>query len=125
MLPERLVPTPLVFTDEHPVIITIPIAPSSFRGLEILSVLLVLFAKLWWWRLTGRFNPAKAGAETRRRLEQLGGMWIKLGQLLSLRVDLFSKEFWTELSQLQDRAHGYPPNQARAIIEEELRCPIE
>ena len=126
MLPESLIPTPLIHIHERPpVIIAVPRAPGRFRGLQILSVLLGLLARLGWWRLTGQLNPKKAGAETRRRLERLGGMWIKFGQLMSMRVDLFSGEFWGELSQLQDRAHGFPSEHARAIIAQELGGPIE
>jgi ubiquinone biosynthesis protein len=107
------------------VVITVPPAPARFRGLQILSTLLGLVVRLWWWRLTRRFDPTRAGAATRQRLERLGGMWIKVGQLISLRVDLFSNEFCAELSRLQDQAHGFSPAEARAIIEEELGGPAE
>jgi ubiquinone biosynthesis protein len=58
-------------------------------------------------------------------LEELGGLWIKAGQLLSLRVDLFSEPVCQELSKLQYRAIGFPPELARTIIETELGCPLE
>jgi ubiquinone biosynthesis protein len=126
MLPEGLIPTPLLRNDERlPIEITVRSAPSKFRSLQILAVISGLLARVCWWRITRRYSPEKAGAETRRRLEHLGGMWIKLGQLLSLRVDLFSNEFWSELSQLQDRAQGFSPAVARASVEEQLGGPVE
>ena len=44
----------------------------------------------------------------RLAFERLGGLWIKLGQLLSLRADVFSREFCTEMMQLLDLAEGRP-----------------
>ncbi|HTG03210.1 MAG TPA: AarF/ABC1/UbiB kinase family protein [Bradyrhizobium sp.] len=126
MLPEDLVPTPLIRSDEWPaIVITAPDPSLHFRSLRIVIVLLGLVVRLGWWRLSRRYDPKKAGLETRRRLEQLGGMWIKVGQLLSLRVDLFSNEFWAELSRLQDHAHGFLAAKARATVEEDLGGAIE
>ncbi|MBV8751725.1 MAG: AarF/ABC1/UbiB kinase family protein [Hyphomicrobiales bacterium] len=126
MLPDNLVPTPLIPDLERPAIaINVDRRASRFRALRILSVLLGLLARLLLWRLSGKLDPARAGAETRLRLEQLGGMWIKVGQLLSLRVDLFPDAFWIELSKLQDQARGFSPQIARAAIEHELGGPLE
>jgi ubiquinone biosynthesis protein len=58
-------------------------------------------------------------------LEDLGGLWIKAGQLASLRIDMFSREFCHELSKLQSQADGFTPAVARQIIEEDIGCPIE
>jgi predicted unusual protein kinase regulating ubiquinone biosynthesis (AarF/ABC1/UbiB family) len=37
--------------------------------------------------------PAERGAIVRNTLDELGGVFIKLGQLLALRNDLFPPEF--------------------------------
>jgi ubiquinone biosynthesis protein len=58
-------------------------------------------------------------------LEELGGLWIKAGQLLSLRIDIFSRELCAEFSRLQHQAEGFPTAVARRIIEEDLGSPIE
>ena len=73
---------------------------------------------------------AKPGrrAEQSRRLrilfDELGGFWIKVGQLMSIRSDLFSPELCQELSKLQDRAAGFPFNIACRIAEAELGAPL-
>jgi ubiquinone biosynthesis protein len=73
----------------------------------------------------GHTPPEVTAQRLRTLLEELGGLWIKAGQLLSLRVDLFSEPVCQELSQLQYRAIGFPPELARTIIETELECPLE
>lgn len=59
------------------------------------------------------------------RFERLGGMWIKAAQIIAMRRDIFPREFCDELSRLHDRAHGFPGEIARKIIEEELGKPID
>jgi ubiquinone biosynthesis protein len=61
----------------------------------------------------------------REAFEEVGGMFIKVGQLLSLRNDVFPDALCRELSQLQERSVGFPGARARAIIEADLGGPIE
>jgi ubiquinone biosynthesis protein len=56
--------------------------------------------------------------------DELGGFWVKLGQLMSLRTDLFPDEMCRELEKLQDTANGFSFDVARAIVEAELERPI-
>ncbi|OGM01951.1 hypothetical protein A3K72_00080, partial [Candidatus Woesearchaeota archaeon RBG_13_36_6] len=67
-----------------------------------------------------------SGNPQRLRLafEELGGTFIKLGQLISLRPDLVTKEYSEEFSKLQDEVKPFPFNQAKRIIESELGRPI-
>ena len=44
-------------------------------------------------------------ARVRRAMEALGPTFVKLGQLLATRVDLFEPEWISEFSRLQDSAH--------------------
>jgi len=57
-------------------------------------------------------------------LEELGPTFIKLGQVLSTRPDLIPAEFVAELSRLQEHVPPFPFEQAREIIESELRRPL-
>lgn len=58
-------------------------------------------------------------------LQSLGGVWVKAGQLLSLRTDVFPVELCDRLAQLQGRVVGFPPEIARQVIEEDLGRPID
>ena len=64
-------------------------------------------------------------ALVRRTLESLGPPFVKLGQALSLRDDLFSPPVIGELRRLQDHAAPFPADLARAEVERSLGRPID
>jgi predicted unusual protein kinase regulating ubiquinone biosynthesis (AarF/ABC1/UbiB family) len=53
-------------------------------------------------------------------LESMGPTYIKLGQLLSTRVDLLPAAYTEALTRLQDTVEPFPAEQVREIIEAEL-----
>ncbi|MGC4189629.1 MAG: AarF/ABC1/UbiB kinase family protein [Thermomicrobiales bacterium] len=59
----------------------------------------------------------------RLALEELGPACIKLGQILSTRVDLLPPVYIAELERLQDRIAPDPPDVVAATIEQELGMP--
>ena len=61
----------------------------------------------------------------RLALTELGTTFIKLGQMLSTRPDLFGPELTDELSELQANVPADDAATARAIIEEELGNTLE
>ena len=61
----------------------------------------------------------------RRALEELGPSFIKLGQLLSTRADIFSPEYIDEFKKLQDRIPPIDYSQIKDVIEKELQRPLE
>lgn len=67
----------------------------------------------------------EAPARVRRALEELGPTFIKLGQVLSSRVDLFEPEWIAEFSRLQDGAPAVPWEDLRAQLLEDLGAPPE
>lgn len=84
-------------------------------------------------RLRGR-KPAKDGgapsglpdpARIRKALEELGPSFIKLGQLMSTRGDIFPPEYIEELSKLQDRVPPVPFEEIKKVIEQEMRRPLD
>lgn len=75
-------------------------------------------------RITGSYSPRAAAIELRSMFEEFGGLWVKMGQLISLRSDVLDRSFCEEMDKLQHRAIGFPPEQSLALIEKELGCPI-
>ena len=61
----------------------------------------------------------------RLALERLGPIFIKFGQILSTRRDLFTTEIINELEKLQDQVAPFSSKIARQIIEREVSYPIE
>lgn len=57
-------------------------------------------------------------------LEEAGGIFVKFGQFLSTRSDLFPQDFLDELSALQERVYPVPATEIKAVIEEQLGRPV-
>jgi len=81
-------------------------------------------------RLFGRSRgKAKSGlpdpVRIRHALEDLGPSFIKLGQLMSTRADVFPPDYIEEFSKLQDSVPPVPFEQIRQLIESELRQSLE
>ncbi len=70
-------------------------------------------------------ESAEAARRLRTTLERLGPTFVKFGQLLATRVDLFGEEVIAELGQLHSRVPPFPTEEARAIIEAELGQKID
>lgn len=64
-------------------------------------------------------------AKIRKVLEELGGAFIKLGQFLSLRPDLVSREIAEEFKKFQDNLDPFDYLKVQEIIETELNKPID
>lgn len=64
-------------------------------------------------------------ARVRRALEELGPAFVKLGQVLATRVDLFEPEWIAEFSRLHDNAQPVPYEAIRAQLVEDLGAPPE
>ena len=57
-------------------------------------------------------------------LTELGPSFIKLGQLMSVRADIFPPEYIEELTKLQDRVPPLPFKSIQPFIEKELGQPL-
>ena len=58
-------------------------------------------------------------------IESLGPIFIKFGQMMATRRDLFGDEITNELEKLLDRVPPFPWPQARDIIEQQLGMSLE
>src|SRR6516164_4012925 len=57
---------------------------------------------------------------TRAALEQLGGAWVKLGQMLALRFDLLPAAYCEELLKLLNAVPPFPYSDVCDIVRQEL-----
>ena len=64
------------------------------------------------------------GARLRMALQELGPLFVKLGQVLSTRRDLLPADIADELVGLRDQVQAFPSAQARTLIEASLGQPL-
>ncbi len=57
-------------------------------------------------------------------LEELGPSFVKLGQLMSTRADIFPREYIDEFKKLQDMVPPVPFEEVKAVIEREVGKPL-
>ena len=85
-----------------------------------------------WLRLMHPFVPRASreiaaqsrGARLRLALQELGPIFVKFGQALSVRPDLVGPEIADELAKLQDAVPPFPAEQAVAMLERAFGRPV-
>jgi len=102
---------------------------SALRSFARLFVWLVcavrFFAGVLWDRLRGRTGTAARARRLRRTLERAGPTFVKLGQQLSIRLDLLPYAYAVELQRMLDDMEPLPPDVALAEISRALGRPLE
>jgi ubiquinone biosynthesis protein len=96
--------------------------PKTFRNIRRLEQLIQVLTKngfgMIFDKLSSKkkhlFSPEK---HLRLILEEMGGAFVKLGQLLSLRPDLIPQKYCVELEKLQDKGKLVPYIDIKEIIE--------
>ena len=69
-------------------------------------------------------NKQKRAVRMRLMLDELGPIYVKLGQILSTRRDLIPEDIADEFAKLQDNVAPFPGEIARKIIEDAYGCNI-
>jgi predicted unusual protein kinase regulating ubiquinone biosynthesis (AarF/ABC1/UbiB family) len=101
------------------------------RPLRIWRVVIQLLVGLWWdsrrWSYPEGWSAERLAVRRRRQARWLtseflglGSAFIKLGQILSARPDVFPAEVVEELSHLQDRVPAFPFPVVERILADEL-----
>ncbi len=89
---------------------------------------LTLLFRLWrnclFW-MPNKHRDQPLGERIRLAMEQLGPVWIKFGQMMSTRRDLFPPQIADQLAMLQDRVAPFDGVLAKKQIELSLGCPVE
>ncbi|NKB23925.1 MAG: phosphotransferase [Kiritimatiellae bacterium] len=126
MLKKKYYTTPLIRPEERPPLKEVFYKkPTIFRVFWIIRKLFLLLFDFLRSKSSSDSVHKERAVKCRHFLETLGGMWIKIGQVLGMRSDLFHIEFCNELSQLQDQAFAFPSERSIEIIEENLGRPID
>ncbi len=85
---------------------------------------LILLNRLFPWNWRGQ-SEAGRGERIRFALEELGPIFIKLGQALSTRKDLLPQDISVELTKLQDDCPPFDEAHSKQLIETALKQPVE
>ena len=131
MQKKSTIPTYLIPPEARKRVTVVPLRRN--RVARLVHILAFFVGTLWRWFCialrpslrTGRYNPGENGRRLRDFAERLGGLWVKVCQLVAMRRDLFAKEFCEELSLLQDQATGFSAEEVRKILNAELQKPVE
>ena len=72
------------------------------------------------WKEVEDLTKIEPPVRVRRALEEMGPTFVKLGQILATRSDLFSPEWLKEFKKLQDQVQTVPYAELIAQVEEDL-----
>lgn len=89
-----------------------------------LTLPLRLGRKLLFW-ISNNHPKLTLGQRLRLAMQELGPVWIKFGQMLSTRRDLFPLVIVDQLAMLQDRVQPFDGALARVYIERSMGQPLE
>src|SRR5690348_5788189 len=81
--------------------------------------------KFMGWKYADEFAHLERPQRVRRVLEILGPTFVKLGQILATRPDLFGPEWISEFERLQSQAPPLKFDELRPQIEEDLGAALE
>lgn len=70
------------------------------------------------------FLTMRPGERMRHALEEMGPTFVKLGQILATRVDMFPPDWIEEFEKLQDNAREIPFDQLLPLVESSLGKPL-
>ena len=108
---------------------------GASRYIRTLGLAVLFVLQLGWLKYTrflrgGRQAAATSALYSRQAKQfvafatQMGGLIVKLGQFMSVRIDLLPKEYIDELSLLQDALPPVPTPEIIEVIETELGHPL-
>jgi ubiquinone biosynthesis protein len=94
------------------------------RPLRIAGLLLVYLGRSLLGSLAGRRARAAAPQRLRRLFEDLGGTFVKFGQMLALQPNVLAADYCNALYDLLDRVAPFPYAEVQRTVAEELGRPL-
>jgi ubiquinone biosynthesis protein len=76
------------------------------------------------WQESGEIVRMEPAVRARRALEELGPTFVKLGQVLATRVDMFPPHWIAEFEKLQSAVPPVPFEELRPVLEDVLGAPL-
>ena len=126
MINKRYIPTPIIEKKKRKKVKVVEKLDTRRLSTSYVFLrFLVYFLGVQIRRFTGKSDIQKTATQLREIFEEFGGFWVKVGQVLALRTDLFPNEICEQLRSLQYEAVGFPFELARSTIESELGAPID
>ena len=125
MINKKYIPTPIVEKKKRKKVKVVEkLEARRLSTSYVFLRFLVYFLGVQIRRFTGKSDIQKTATQLREIFEEFGGFWVKVGQVLALRTDLFPDEICEQLRNLQYEAVGFPFEIARSTIESELGSPM-
>ena len=84
----------------------------DFKYLKFIKIFRIFFPNLWF-----RNNSLSRGERIKNAFEELGPIFVKLGQTISTRKDLLPEDIAEELVKLQDKVTPFSGQEAKKLIE--------
>ncbi|MDJ1172308.1 AarF/UbiB family protein [Roseofilum sp. BLCC_M154] len=128
MVNKKDIPTPLITGKSREKVKVLDLEQLESRSVSLFYIIkkfVFFFLQVQLRKRAGKSDIQKTAEQLREIFEDLGGFWVKTGQLLALRSDLFPEEICDELTRLQFEAVGFPMSIVRSTIESELGVPLE
>ena len=126
MIKKKYIPTPIIEKKKQKKVKVVEkLETRRLSALYVAWRFIIYYARVQYRKFTGKSDVQKTATQLREIFEEFGGFWVKAGQILALRTDLFPKEVCDELRSLQYQAVGFPFEIARSTIESELGAPID
>lgn len=128
MVNKKDIPTPLITGKSRKKVKVLDLEQLESRRVSLFYIIkqfVTFFLQVQLRKRAGKSDIQKTAEQLREIFEDLGGFWVKTGQLLALRSDLFPEEICDELTRLQFEAVGFPTSIVRSTIESELGVPLE
>ena len=94
----------------------IPKSPMDTNGKRLKKIVSILVKH----EITKGLTPEKL----RLIIEDLGPTFIKIGQIMSMRRDIFPSDYCIELEKLRSQVTPMPFDEFIRIIEDEYECPV-
>ena len=92
----------------------------DFKYLKFIKIFRIFFPNLWF-----RNNSLSRGERIKNAFEELGPIFVKLGQTISTRKDLLPEDIAEELVKLQDKVTPFSGQEAKKLIEIALSDKVE